>query len=68
MKLETIEEWKKESIYLYKLLKAVHREATKMQIMTKTIRVPGETMDEMLDACWKVYCIEKNLKEEDYKI
>lgn len=71
MKDMSKEEWQKETRYLYLLLKEQHAHEIRLQI---AIQDEGKTptyeptIREIVKASWIVYCIEKNIKPEDYDI
>lgn len=69
MELTTIEDWKKEARYLYMLLQETFEMWTELQIHVQDKVTPEpKVIDQMIEGSWKVYCIEKNLKPEDYQI
>ena len=68
MKDMTKEEWEKESRYLYLKLKEMHEMWTELQIHIQDKVTPEpKVMDLMIETSWKVYCIENNIKPEDYE-
>lgn len=71
MKLETIEEYKKETRFLYKLLKETYRKMIECEHTLYAVAGPVISSDDkemLIESSWKVYQIEHNIKEEDYNI
>lgn len=69
MKDMTKEDWKKECRYLYKLLEEVHKEKSEYGIAAIDMHLSSspEEIEDAKNNIWKVYCIENNIKPEDYE-
>lgn len=63
-------EWMKEARFLYLHLKELHSELSEYGIVAIDMHLTStpEQIKEAKENLWKVYCIEKNIKPEDYEI
>ncbi len=61
------EEWIKESRFLYHQLKELYVQWIELQIQSQDIVTPEvSVINQMVEGSWKIFCIEKNIKPEDY--
>lgn len=69
MKDMKINEWQKECRFLYNNLKELYEQVADVQIdMISEEEVSKKDKSKMIDTAWNVYCIEKNIKPEDYEL
>lgn len=68
MKDMSKEDWIKEARFLYMNLKEMHEMWTELQLQIQDRPTPTpKVIDQITEAIWVVYCVEKNIKPEDYE-